>query len=184
MRQYGNLIFLSILIFSCNPFSPDEPGSWGEGEFNPPVASNYVVENFLSSINYRNISNYRSCFNPENFIFSPDPSDTLGQFKEILTRWDFDAEVQSMDRIFSFVGDTSGILSLRLETISKDSMEDYVIYYEDYELYISGSENYYARGKLSFKIIKVEGFWYISEWKDFRGDTTDWGEIKAIFYTR
>ena len=182
MKRYGNLIFILTLTFSCNPFQPEEPGTEGEDNFNPPVTSSDVIANFLNAVNDRNISNYRTCFNPTDFLFIPDPYDTLEQYREIFKQWNFDTEINVMDRIFSQTSDSTNILSLRMETISRDSLEDYTIFYEDYELYIEADENYYARGKLSFTIEKNHGFWYITQWKDFKGDTTDWGEIKAIFY--
>ena len=184
MKLSGNLIFILTLIFSCNPFLPEEPGSGGKEEFNPPVTSSDVITNFLNAVNNKNISNYRTCFDQANFMFIPDPYDTLEEYKEILKQWNFDIEIEVMDRIFSLTSDSTKTLSLRMETISQDSLEEYTIFYENYEIYIESDKNYYARGKLSFTIQKNHGFWYITQWKDFKGDTTDWGEIKAIFYAK
>lgn len=185
-KTVGWLISLSIIIFSCDIFKPrkPEPGD-GDGEFSPPVCPGVVIINLILSYNSRNIETYGECFDQENFRFYADPEDTTGPYKEYLRNWDFGAEDSVTQSIFNSVSDTIRYppIILQFTPVSRDSTDTTAIFYEAYELRLGFPEPLYqyAKGKVKFDLVKVENFWYIRTWTDFKEDTTDWGEIKASF---
>lgn len=182
----GWLISLSIITFSCDIFKTRKPSPDGDsGEFLPPISPGVVLTNLVKSYNSRNIEAYGECFDQENFRFYPDPEDTLGPYKEYFRNWTYQTEDSVTQSLFNSVVDTLIYppILLQFTHLSRDSTDTTASFYERYELRIELPESLYqyARGKAKFELIKVENFWYIRTWTDFKEDTTDWGEIKVSF---
>jgi hypothetical protein len=184
-RKIGWLIFLLATVFNCDFFRPREPQpGGGGGDFQSPIAPGIVIKNLVSAYNSRNIDNYRDCFDKEHFLFLADPIDTLEPTTGSRFRnWNFAAEDSVTSSIFSAL-DTSSLLPpilLQLSPISGDSSADSARFYEQYELRLDLSVYKYCRGNLKFSLVKIDNFWYILTWEDFKTDTTDWAEIKAAY---
>ena len=184
-RKIGWLIFLLATVFSCDLFQPREPEpGGGGGDFESPISPGIVVKNFVAAYNARNIDNYRDCFDQDHFIFLADPIDTVNPSTgSRFQNWNFAAEDSVTISIFSAL-DTSSLLPpilLQLSPLTCDSSADSARFYEQYELRLDLSVYQYGRGNLKFSLVRIDNFWYIKTWEDFKGDTTDWGEIKAAY---
>ena len=185
-RTIGWLIFLSVIIFNCDIFKPRKPENGdGDGEFAPPISPGVVITNLVQSYNSRDIEAYGECFDQEDFRFYADPEDTLGPYREYFRDWGFGAEDSVTQFIFNSVIDSVRYppILLQFTHLSRDSTDTTASFYEKYELRLElpGSLYQYAKGKAKFELLKVENFWYIRTWTDFKEDTTDWGELKASF---
>lgn len=88
-------VLLVLLAAACNnPFStrtPETPPSDGGAAILPATSPERVLNNLEESFRAKSIQDYLDVFS-EDFIFSPDPKDSLAWEQDYRTRWNLERE--------------------------------------------------------------------------------------------
>ncbi len=197
MRNQINVVFPYILIFAglliffsaCNnPFStrdPENPGTEGAA-IKPSTSPENLLYNLEAAFEAMSIQDYLDVFS-QDFIFSPDPDDSVAYVEDFRGGWNYDRET---DFAYNFLQrkNFKSDIDLPIElTLSYKSGQDR--YECTYHMFITEADS----GEVDFKRIEVEGeawlylredadgIWSVFWWVDFGitpGSLT-WGELRA-----
>lgn len=171
------------LCLSCDWFGlrePEPPG--GPPYWEHPTTPDAVLRNLENALNFQLPDNYMASLD-EFFVFAPDPSLQGSQYEN----WGKAAEdtvIRNMMAQLDLGKPTPINADLRVTGEWSDGPSSY--YYNlSYEIivYTSNGNIYGARGTSKLNLVKNPDtkLWDILTWEDFRGDSTSWAEVKAVF---
>jgi ketosteroid isomerase-like protein len=176
-----------LLLAACNnPFStrtPEEPPS-SDAVFLPPTSPEKVLHNLQESIRAKSIQDYLGVFS-DDFVFAPDPGDSLAYEQYFRSRWDRGREEEFALNFFQQAQQDSTV-SLKLTTYSPWMYQPGErMYIYPYLLSYSRDRDkteVYGRAFLYFRE-NEEGKWSIYLWADQRvlPNSPTWGEIRAQY---
>jgi len=153
----------------------------GAGHWEPPTKPQIVLQNLENALTYVIADNYSACLDP-SFRFLPDPSLQGGVYEE----WYFAAEDSVIRALFSHLDYTYQFpVQLEWEITQEDEGAGWYTCEATYRItvFVNWGEALYARGrwKLTMREDSDTKLWAITQWEDFKEDTTTWAELKALF---
>jgi hypothetical protein len=183
------LILLALAVAACNnPFStrtPEEPPLEGGAAIQPATSPERVLNNLQESVRARSIQDYLDVFS-DDFVFSPDPRDSLAWEQEYRTRWTKDRESDFALNFFQQAQQDS-TFSMKLVTYApSDYNSGERIYTFKYNITYGGQTipevKIYGIAWLYFRE-NAEGKWYIFLWVDHNAGNNfpTSGELRAKF---
>jgi len=180
------LLILLILFVSCNnPFNtrePQNPGTEGVA-IKPSNSPENVLYNLKASFEGLSIQDYLDVFS-EDFVFHPDPDDSVGYEEDFKNGWDFERETEFANNFLqrqNFKSDIEGSpieLTPFYDYKAGQDMYDYTydmfIVKKDTTVTVEGRAWLYLRED-------TEGKWSIYRWVDFRYrlNSMTWGVLRA-----
>jgi hypothetical protein len=180
------IIFVTILLFSCNIFAPreaeppEQPAEWHA--FHTTLQE--CLDNFIFAHNFReNVWNYISILS-NDFEFYFDPQDRIDF--TLPDSWNRSTETAMLWNVHS----QAGANGMTLELFRIDNQEDIIHarwaqIFRNYELTISLDQNITFQtysGKMELYLEIEDGLWVISEWRDIRDNNLwTWGRMKNAF---
>lgn len=184
------LVLLSVLLVAAachNPFStrtPEEPPPEGGAAILPATSPERVLNNLEESMGAKSIQDFLDVFS-DDFIFSPDPKDSLAWEQDFRGRWTKDRESEFAFNFFQQAQQDS-TFTVKLETYTPpvyNSGERIYTYY--YKITYGGQTIpvVTVRGMawLYFRE-NAEGKWSIYLWADHNvGNFPTSGELRARF---
>jgi len=193
-RYTGRFVLYSIVVLlsSCFKVREPEPSNtqYSQSGWNSPTEIGILVENLSSAVTQPNISNYERCFNPEKFIFEPEPT-VPGGSDGIFTDWTF------ADESAYFINLSNNIISTSLNSLVFTNTKilntvgftiDSVEYTADYELILYQTDTISTnKGNLRFVLVRNDNNeFYIYSWQDNKVNDSipSWTELKANFITQ
>ena len=197
MRRTFSFLFLSIittaLVLICNscnnPFStrePQKPGAEGAA-IKPANSPENVLYNLEASFEGLSIQDYIDVFS-EDFVFNPDPEDSLKYQEDFINGWDLEREKEFANNFLQRQNFTTHIegnpIFLDASIVPGQDLYEYrynmFIVKADstetgfYSIEIEGEAWLYFRED-------IEGTWTIYKWIDYRlqKNSVTWGALRA-----
>ncbi len=167
---------MTILVTSCNLFetrSP-EPPEGSSQNYPPSVSPQILIDNFLKSLNSKNITAYSVCFinyGDRSFNFIPS-AEAVSIYPGIFDNWDLASEKLFAQNFFSKFGaedyPTFSLLNQNFVLILPDS----AVFVGDYEMVVNSRENAINniyKGSLQMVLVpNTNGLWLIYRWYDLK----------------
>lgn len=182
------LPLLIVLALACNnPFStrtPEEPPANGGAAILPATSPERVLNNLEESTRAKSIQDYLDVFS-DDFVFSPDPVDSLAWEQYFRTPWNKDREYEFALNFF-LQSSQDSTFSVQMETYAPLEYDSGVQMYTYYYKIVYGGqeiEEVTVRGRawLYFREDQ-EGKWSIFLWADHRvSSAPTGGELRAQF---
>jgi len=176
----------ALLLSSCFNVREPEPSNNQSGWISP-TETDILIENLRSAVKQPNTSNYERCFNPEKFIFVPEPT-VAGGPDGIFKNWTF------ADERAYFINLSNNIISTSLNSLEFTNTKilntfnftiDSVEYTADYELTLYQTDTLSTnKGNLRFILVRNDNNeFYIYSWQDNKVNDTipSWTDLKANF---
>ncbi|MDD3051646.1 MAG: hypothetical protein PHR06_10940 [Candidatus Cloacimonetes bacterium] len=178
-------ILMVFLLFSCDVFEtrkPEDPVqnySWNSYPFTPYQA----LDNFMAVFNsLQYVPKYRSMFSESfNFFFEPLDVAEYG----VPTAWSIDKENESYVNFTNYIiSDNMELLLNEIASEPDNNFEDYLKEFyisREYLLNVNHSIDSLSvmKGKIILKMEVIDSIWKITEWYDFRLDSSNtWGRLK------
>lgn len=176
-RTFLYYILLMIILFaSCNLFetrSP-EPPEGSSQNYPPSVSPQILMDNFVKSLNFKNIAAYSVCFvNDGNHAFNFVPAaEAVSIYPGIFDNWDLASEKLFAQNFFSKFG-TEDYPSFSLSNQNFISvLPDSAVFVGDYEMVVNSRENSINniyKGSLQMVLVpSINGIWLIYRWYDLK----------------
>ncbi len=187
IKRFIHITIISALLISCdifttrNPEEPNKPGS----SFLAATSPEILFNNFKSSVEEKIIENYISCFVDtsflkKKFIFIP-ASGSSSQYP-VLSNWTIREERQYFINLISKLPQGKNI-NLLMENTQKYLFGDSAVYYYDYSLTVTSSNQLIGgtyKGTAQFKIFNSKDQWSIVEWQDIKKENfLCWSDLKG-----
>jgi len=185
---------LSFLFFfsGCDLFTTREaePPNQSRSNYQTPVTPELLVQNFVNSLNDKNLENYLLSFSDPNFtskIFTFSASSSaISQFPALANNWGVRNEEQYFNNLITKVQKDQPI-TLNLSNVSSSSQGDSLFYTASYFINIPSisadiQSNY--QGELRFNMIRdSRAIWTIYFWQDTKNSNLpSWSELKGRLY--
>ncbi len=179
-----------VLAASCNnPFdtrTPQVPVDGGAAIL-PPTSPERVLNNLEESIRAKSIQDYLDVFT-DDFVFSPDPGDSLAYEQDFQARWTKERESEFALNFFQ-QSQQDSTFAVTINTYAPslyhpgERMYEY-FYKITYGTKTSAETVVYGRAWLYFRE-SSDGKWSIVLWSDHRSKSVEsaktWGIIHALF---
>ncbi len=184
------IILIGNVVVSCSLFetrTPEEPLE-NQTKYPPPVSPQILVENFIRSLNEKNINEYSKLFSNDSsnrYKFYPS-AEAISIFPDVFEFWDIKNETIFAQGLFNkFLGKDAPILTLSNSEFNY-VLPDSVVFLSDYELIINSSDNSVNniyKGSLKFCLINYpSATWQIVLWFDYKtlfDGFPSWSILKA-----
>lgn len=170
------ILFIITLLISCNLFetrSPETPERSSQN-YPPSVSPQILIDNFVKSLNFKNITAYSVCFANDGeraFNFVP-AAEAVSIYPGIFDNWDLTSEKLFAQNFFSKFGaedyPTCSLSNHNFISVLPDS----AVFVGDYELTVNSRENSINniyKGSLQMVLVpSIRGIWLIYRWYDLK----------------
>ena len=181
MSRFTLLLMLGLLLGGCQLFEVRE----SEPPTKPPLWNNLTTswDLCMQNLEYcyndaRNVVKYAGIFSVDyGFSFAPQDMNDYG----ITGSW---GRADEQDMLISVHGQCDSLrLSLnQIEGQNDDVGANHATIYRSYLLNVYKRGNPQPEqysGSLDLRFLKIEGYWYIDKWYDYRGtEHPSWGKLK------
>jgi len=192
-RSLASVLFVAVAVqlAACNnPFStrtPAVPPSEGGAAILPATSPEKVLHNLEESVRAKSIQDYLDVFS-DDFIFSPDPGDSLAYEQDFQARWTKERESEFALNFFQQAQQDS-TFSVQVNTYAPSVYHPGETMYEYFYKVTYGREGdaetvLYGKAWLYFKE-GSDGKWTVFLWVDHRvlsvEKASTWGVLRARY---
>ena len=181
------MVFTALWAASCNlftPRTPEEPQSAVSSTlaFRPPTVADVVLTNLTNAFVSLSAVDYARTFSPapttdnlttSDFVFTPAP-ETAGVAATLFQNWTILSERRFFENFRSQTqrGSTPQFqLTIDERNITSPTELQLSVSYRLTASYNAADIPSVCRGRAVLRLLQSpQGFWYIREWRDFRGD--------------
>jgi hypothetical protein len=183
-----SLFFGALLLASCNLFTPRTPEApqsivsptlaW-----QPPTVSDIVLVNLANAFASLNAIDYARTFSPapttdnftaSDFVFTPAP-ETAGSAGTLFQNWTIVSERRFFENFRSQVqrgASPQFQITIDERNIGSTTELQLSVSYRLTTTYNATDIPTVCRGKAVLRLVQSpQGFWYIREWRDFKGES-------------
>ena len=182
----GLLIFYFIALSCNNPFQtriPEKPPPGGAA-IKPANSAENVLYNMRIAFDSLSIQDYLDAFS-EDFIFIPDPEDSIEYENDFRTVWNKDRETEYATNLFTHVrSDSLGKRSVSIPISNYEYKPGEDMYEYNYVIELKDAVTDTLRGRAWLYLKEYpDGKWYIYQWVDHRVQiyTNTWGVLRASY---
>ena len=183
------LILIPIVSLSCNnPFStrkPQEPDTFGGVAIKPANSPENVLYNLRASFESMSIQDYLDIFS-EDFIFNPDPDDSLRYEEEFRNGWGFEDETVFAENFLQKTVVSEIEMYPSYEYKPGQDMYDYTYSMKVFSADSTKVLPFEVKGHAWIYLREGEdGTWKIYSWVEFQNMIEDnfitWGVLRALY---
>ncbi|MCE5248774.1 hypothetical protein LLG96_01000 [bacterium] len=188
---YFGITVLLVVVMACNnPFKTRDPEvnpNPGGVAIQPANSAENVLYNMKVSFENLSVQDYLDTFS-EDFVFVPDPEDSLEYENEFRSSWNKQKERDFMNNIsLSIQSDTLTVNYVTFVTANYEYKPGQDMYEYNYVLEVvdHGKKNELTiRGRAWIYLKEYpDGKWYIYRWIDHKVQATmlTWGVLRALY---
>lgn len=170
------VLLIIISLAGCNLFEtrPAEPPEGSSQNYPPSVSPQILIDNFVKSLNFKNITAYSACFindGDRTFNFVP-AAEAVSIYPGIFDNWDLASEKLFAQNFFNkFGAEDYPRFSLSNQNFVS-ILPDSAVFVGDYEMVVNSRENsinnIYSGSIQVVLVPSINGIWLIYRWYDLK----------------
>ncbi len=168
---------MMIALFpNCGLFETRTPETPEENSQNypPSVSPQILIDNFVKSLNFKNINAYSLCFvndDSRTFNFTP-AAEAMSIYPDIFENWDLVSEKLFAQNFFSkFASEDYPTFTLSNQNFIS-ILPDSAAFISDYEMIVNSRDNsinnIYKGSLQMILVLNTNGIWSIYRWSDLK----------------